>query len=281
MSKARPKRKVPRGDAEKQKVLRVDELQVPKKLENDDFDLISQNCNIPQPARSDLKECLASLVQEFDRWMKEDRLKPHRSSDRDHLNDALSRIGEIINDISNVGPLGRLAMEDVSAAVAPMLSARWMNAKFPDDDYAPRKSPVPLAASGERTASRTQLRGPEYFIEEYSLEARMQFVSRRSVKVTAAALETIKKGLEAAIRSIDRQPGSRGGRKRIIYRHFLLINLAQVWSDLGKQVASGDSDFTTFCESVAEAIGWPTEGIKSAIPKAVADLRNRRGKTRQ
>jgi hypothetical protein len=93
------------------------------------------------------------------------------------------------------------------------------------------------------------------------------------VKTTAAALTTIGVGLEKALRNLDLQPRSKGGRKPLIYRHYLIINLAEMWDSLGNEVSTG-TNFPAFCEGVAESIGWPTEGINSAISEAISDWRN-------
>jgi hypothetical protein len=123
-------------------------------------------------------------------------------------------------------------------------------------------------------------RAEKFFIEEHSLGSRFEFVSRRAMETTAAVLTAIEIGLEKTLRMLDLQPRSMGGRKPLIYRHFLLINLAEMWDQIGREV-SGGKNFTSFCESVAESIGWPTDGISSAIPDAVSDWRNRTQKRHQ
>jgi hypothetical protein len=96
------------------------------------------------------------------------------------------------------------------------------------------------------------------------------------VQVTSATLATIEEGLRQSLQEIKRQPGSRGGRKPIKFRRYLLKNLILVWTGLGRDVSFGPkSDFTTFSEAVTELIGWPTSGIEADIPRAFNDLRNR------
>jgi hypothetical protein len=80
------------------------------------------------------------------------------------------------------------------------------------------------------------------------------------------ALKEIDSELLRALRALDRQRGARGGPKRKIYRDYLVINLAVKWTDLGKEILIGPrSEFVEFCESAAEAIGWPTKGISEAV----------------
>jgi hypothetical protein len=54
---------------------------------------------------------------------------------------------------------------------ARMLAAQWISDNFPDDDYAPQRS-FPPTHSGARERAREPIRGPKYFIEEHTLEAR-------------------------------------------------------------------------------------------------------------
>ena len=145
-----------------------------------------------------------------------------------------------------------------------MLSTQWMNESSPGDDYAPRRS-RPLVAG------RTPRQGRRIFIEENSLEARRLFVRLRPQKTTSAALKKIERGLTEAIQASDLQPGSRGGRKPLEYRHFLIVNLAEIWATaLGRRVSGAPgSDFVGFCESVAVSLGWPSDGFSSAVPGAV------------
>jgi hypothetical protein len=81
------------------------------------------------------------------------------------------------------------------------------------------------------------------------------------------ALKEVERGFTQALEALDCQPGARGGRKKYLYRDYLIINLALKWADhLGKKILTGPrSEFVTFCESVADAIGWPTDGISEAI----------------
>jgi hypothetical protein len=85
-----------------------------------------------------------------------------------------------------------------------------------------------------------------------------------------AALKQIGRGLSEALRAFDLQPRSRGGQKPLLYRHYALVNLIDMWAEIGKKPSSdANSDCTAFCESVIVAIGWPTEGLSSAMPGAI------------
>ena len=180
-----------------------------------------------------------------------------------------------------LGPSGHLAFKASAPIVARMLAAQWIIDNFPDDDYAPRKSFPPSSFQG-RQSHREPLRGQKYFIEEQTLEARLQFVSHRPEKAATAALKAIAEGLDRTLRAIEHQPRYRGGQKPLIHRHYFIVNLADLWTDLGREVSAGPtSQFAAFCESVASAIGWPTDGMNSAVADARTRWLHLRGKTHQ
>jgi hypothetical protein len=259
--------------SKKSNVIRVDELTIPKKIASRDFALLCDTFHISSPHRRDAKSRLDELVTEFANWMTAERQHPGRGSDRGRLKKALGHVREAAAALERLGPSGRLAFKAIASFVAPMLAAQWMSFSFPDDDYAPQRSPLP--SEGWRQPLRPPMRSSEYFIEELSSEARFQFVSHRAVQTAAAAFKTIETGFVGVLQALDRQRGSRGGRKPLTYRHFLIMNLAEMWDDIGKQVSTGpNSDFTSFCESVAVSIGWPDEGIGAAVPKAIREWRN-------
>jgi hypothetical protein len=256
---------------EKRKILRSADFPVPKQITDSDFHALCELYKISSTHRSDTKRRLDKLVRGFGEWMTGDRRQPDRTSDRKRLEDAILYAEKTAAQIDQLGPSGRRAIRAISDLVAPMLAAQWLNEKFPDDGYTPQRSRLP-STSGPR---RTPLRGPEYFIEEESLGARFEFVQQSPIKTTVAVLKEIKKGLETALRSLDLQPGSKGGRIPLTYRHYLVINLAEIWTKLGrKALTSPTSDFAAFCEGVAESIGWPTDGMSAAIPDAVKHWRN-------
>jgi len=54
------------------------------------------------------------------------------------------------------------------------------------------------------------------------------------------------------------------------HRAYFLAALAELWHRFGGRPTSGlKSKFGAFCEAVFEAIGWPTEGVSSALPDAI------------
>ena len=126
-----------------------------------------------------------------------------------------------------------------------MLSAQWLNEMFPDDVYVPQRSRLP-----SESGPRAPLRGRQYFIEEETFGARFGFVQKRPAETTIALLKEIKKGWRLSTRSLDLQPGSKGGRKPLTYRHDLIINLAEIWKMCGGKVSTtASSPFAAFCEN--------------------------------
>ena len=262
-------------------VLRSADFPVPKQITDSDFDELCKTFKISSSYLSDTKGLLDELVRAFGEWMKDERRQPDRSSDRERLKNALSNLEKATTQIDHLGPSGRRAIRAISDSVAPMLAAQWLNETFPDDDYAPQRSRLP-STTGFRSPLRAPLRGQEYFIEEESLGARLEFVQQLPVRTTSAVIREIKKGLATALLSLDLQPGAKGGREPLTYRHYLIINLAKIWISFGRKVStSSKSDFITFCESVAELIGWPKAGLRNAIPDAVKDWQHLTQKNRR
>jgi hypothetical protein len=231
--------------------------------------------------RQAVKDRLDEIVKEFAAWMSNERRQTDRSSDRECLVEARSHITEAVARIKKLGPSGRRALKSASRSLAPMLAAQWINEKFPDDDFAPQRS-APPSGRGGREPIHFNLRAATYFIEECSLEARREFVGNRAVKVACAALMTIGEGLSDSLSEIEHQPGARGGQKPLTYRRYLIVNLAQLWVELGKTASTGPkSHFAAFCEAVAVSIGWPDHGIGSAIPDALEHWRHLPRKSNQ
>ena len=254
------------------KRLRNEDFPSPKRIEDEDWETICKTARIPRGDRERLRMRVNELVDALEKWMSRDRRLPDRKSDRDQVKEIFSHINAAAAQTDKLGPSGQLALKAISPFLAPlasMLAAQWMNESFPDDDYTPQRSSVP-ESSGLCDPLRTSIRAPTYFIEEHSREARFQFVRQRPVKTVGAVLKEIGRGLSEALRTLDLQPRSRGGQEPLQYRHYALVNLIDMWAEIGKEPSSGpNSDCTAFCEGVADAIGWPTEGLSSAMPDAI------------
>jgi len=252
--------------------LRAEDFKIPKMISDEDFNLLCKNSNIDPSLNT--KRRLDGLVKAFIDLMCNERPRSF-ASDRKRLSDARSYIKKATAVISKLGPPGGTALTSISPFIAPMLAAHWMNERFSADAYAPQKSWVPSEDAGLRPPMRPPHGARMYFVEEESLQARLEFVYRRPAQTVGAALNDLEKGLVAALRALDLLPGARGGQKPLVYRHDLIVNLAEIWDDMGKQVSSTEnSEFISFCTGVAVLIGWPEEGMGAAIPKAIKDWRN-------
>ena len=260
------------------KRLRNEDFPSPKRIEDEDWETICKTARIQSGDRERLRMRVNELVNALEKWMSRDRRLPDRKSDRDQVKEIFSHINAAAALTDKLGPSGQLALKAISPFLASMLAAQWMNESFPDDDYTPQRSSVP-ESSGLRKPLRTSIRAPTYFIEEHSLEDRFQFVRREPVKTTLAVLKMIAKGLSQVVQAFDLQPRSRGGQEPLRYRHYALVNLIDMWAKIGKEPSSGpNSGCTAFCESVVVAIGWPSEGLSSAMPDAIGHWRHLSGK---
>ena len=201
----------------KRAVVRAESFSIPSKISAEQFAEICEAFNILPKQRDNAKARLDRLVMAFAEWMTGEKLQPDRSTDRGRLREALSHIKGAEAPIGKLGPSGNKALKVVSDVMAPMVSGKWINESFPGDDYAPLRS-QPQDRGRPR---RMGIRGEDYFIEEDTLEARYLFVSYRAAKTITAVLKTIEAGLSDALRVLDLQPGSRGGRTPLRYRHYL------------------------------------------------------------
>lgn len=255
----------------KSTVVRADEFKNPKMISKKAFDKLCKDFQFTPSKQLEAKMMVDQIVIEFADWMRDARGKPDRNQDLDWVRKAASDIKKATAGLSKLGPSGRSALKVISHFIGPMLTATWISDNFPGDGYAPERSPLERSPN----SIRTPLRGEKGFVEERTLGSRVQFVSHRAVESTVTALEAIEGGLNETLRTLKLQPGSRGGRKPLIYRHYLIMNLAETWTNLERQVSTKpSSDFAHFCYSVVEEIGWPTAGIVSAIPDALADWRH-------
>jgi hypothetical protein len=269
------KSKQVRTPAEKslrQTVLRSIDFPAPKKITADDLEHICEAFRIASSDKKSVKDYLDELVTALAVWRKKELQQPDRRSDADRLGKAYTLIKKATVAVERLGPQGLLALQQIAPDVALMFSGQWLRDKFPNDDFAPQPSTLPAEP---RMRFLTIIRGPQFFIEEQSFEARQRFVTLRAKETIVAALNTFDAELDRASRISKRQPGSRGGRKPLRGRHYLILNLAQLWNSLNKPVSgSPGSQFAAFAGHVTVGIGWPDSGLTAAVPDAVRDWRH-------
>jgi hypothetical protein len=166
--------------ATKIKVSKAADFPIPKKISVADFTELCTIHDLPLDQKTYVRERLDELVTAFSNHMREKKRQPHPRTDRERVSDAQSLIRKGIAKLEKVGPQGLLALEAVASTVSPMLSARWLSERFPDDNYAPRPNTLPMEG---RFGSRSPEHGQEFFIEEQTQEARYEFVRSRPKKL--------------------------------------------------------------------------------------------------
>jgi hypothetical protein len=221
------------------KRLRAADFTKPEKIESCDFIEICKTHHI-QPTE-DLKKWFDNLVTGIAEGI-DKRGKNHkdRADDRERMRGALRHIKAAVADITRFGRSGRNVLR-------PLRIEGRYEAPVGTIPRSPRQAPL--------RRSRTYT------------------VPMTSELVVIGVLKEIVRELIWALQVLDRQYGARGGPKAIIYREWLIINLAVGWRKLGRKPSTGSkSDFVSFCESVAEAMRWPTSGMDSAIENVAAWL---------
>jgi hypothetical protein len=256
-------------------VTRAGDLHPPTRISETDFDEICGTYRIAIASRQNLRADLDLLVEQFAALMRGEKQQPSRQQDRKNINDVLHSLERATYGLSRPqGASGRSALAAAASDIGTMLSAHWLRERFPDDESAPRRRPL-LADAGGRTVTRVPIHAKRYDIEEQSLTERIEFVRHRPADVIATVVREIELGLQIALRKQDLQPGAKGGRKPLTYRHCLIMNLAEFWTGLDKSIVrSRESDFVAFAEAICECIGWPTDGIFDAVIKALDQWEN-------
>ncbi len=256
-------------------IVRAKDLGPPKPISDADFEEICGTFKVPRRARADLRLRLDRLVKNFAIETENAGQQPSPKRDAQGIKKALSDIQKARTGFRARGPAARIALDALAPWIGPMVSARWLRYHFPADPLVPKPKDPP-----EPRGDRRRWLGEQYDIEDLSLYERKGFVGDRPVETISALLHDVERGLEDALRSFRFQPGARGGRKPLERRRYFLANLAELWRKLGKPVRGGPrSQFVAFCEAVSEAIGWPTEGVASAVPDAIRLWRNLTEKT--
>jgi len=258
-------------------VVRAKDIRPPKPITDADFEEICGAFEVPLAAKEGLRASLDALVRIFAIQIERAGQQPSLKRDAQGIKRALSQIQKAGTKFSTFGPASQIALGAIASWIGPMVSARWLRHHFPADPLVPKPKDPP-----ELRGDRRRWRGEQYDIEDLSLYEREGFVGDRPVETISAILHDVENSLEAALRSLRFLPGARGGRKPLIYRRYFLVNLAEVWHELGKSVHGGPrSQFVEFCEAISEAIHWPTEGVAPDVPHAIKLWRNLSQKTAQ
>jgi hypothetical protein len=248
-------------------VVRADDLLPPRRIGDEDFETICRTFGIVGERREQAREFLDQCVSAFAKAISNSRSLPSRKTDRHNIERALREIQNAARWLNQAtGPTARLALRIGGRRIGPLVSAAWLRRRFPDDEMTPAAYFWPH----EDRSGRSPAREPPYPIDvdDLSRDERTRFARRRARDVIAAILTEIIEALYDARRDIVEMPD---GRKPLEYRKYLMAGLAELWHRLGKRPTSGtNSKFGGFCESVFDALGWPTEGVNAALSDAIA-----------
>jgi hypothetical protein len=258
---------------------RAQDFKAPRPPSDEDFEAICETFEIGKTCREDLREFLLNFVEAFADLIGSRKLSPDRRADRDALQDVLRSIRAAQKKIpKKIGPGGRRGLRALGRSIGPALSARWLREQFPGDSFAPQPQVLFEHHPGGRPSVRIPIRSmmpTSCDVEEVSIEARILCVSHKPLETTRALLNLLERGLTQALQEMLHLPGARGGRHPLDHRKYGLVNLARAWHKLGRQPTSGvKSQFLAFSEAIFAAIGWPTNGLASAIPAAITHWKN-------
>jgi hypothetical protein len=195
-----------------------------------------------------------------------ERRFPSRKADRLSIEHAIKDLRNARHRLKrNAGPAGRLGLRLAGHQIASALSVTWMRRQFPGDRAVPNVIYWPADDQGGREPERIPSRPID--TDDLTLGQRIGLMERRGGEAIAALLGDIADALESGRRAIVHLPT---GRKALEHRRYWLAALAELWHRLGRKPTSGDrSKFGEFSEAVCDAIGWPTDGVKSALPEAI------------
>jgi hypothetical protein len=233
---------------------------IPTLISNSDFDEICATFKIPRNERKILRQMIdgaTAAVAESATQEKSLPLQPRRRYDRTHLKSAIKALEKVGTQLDSLGPSAQHALSACELFLSPLVSTRWLQQQFPNDSLAPKIAG--LAAD----------------FQDYSLDQRKRFVRKRPAMVVKAILAEIVNGLNSSL-YLSKIGASKGGRKREIDRHVVILMLVEAWHRIGRKISTGPkSEFTQFVEAILVSVGWSEIGTHDAVADAVRDWRNR------
>jgi hypothetical protein len=248
----------------KQKVLQPADFPPPKRLSQEKLLEICEGLGISDRHAAELKDYLDDLMDWISERMSE-KETANRQGDRAHIKKMHDQIVAAQRELNELGIDGRLAVRSVAGRVADILSGGWLRYHFPGHaPSTPTRSGRPPPREDPREPTRD---------ETYS---NYRLIRYRAPETLEALLRDLASALASALTSLDADPRTRGGREPLEIRNAALLNLVNIWHRVGKKpVGTRNSEFAVFCQTVFEAVGWPTTGLDSAIPDAIKHWRNR------
>ena len=235
-------------------------MPIPKRISNSDFDEICKSFKIsPKRARDSLRAVVDGTVAGIAEFQTQQRSRPHLRDDRKRVKDAISAVEAVRRSLNGLGSDGKASLVLYECSLSGLISPAWLHHRFPDDPLAPKIAGL----------------APDF---EHSLDHRQcrLFIQNRPALVTAAICEELCQVLNGTLFLLKNNPTTKGGRKRMFFRHNFICSLAEAWTFIGRRIStSPKSDFVGFVEAVVVSIGWSKRGIATAVAKAVKDWRRR------
>jgi hypothetical protein len=259
-----------KSKAQKTKPLRPSDFPFPKRVPQEKASEICEWLGISDRQAAELRQFLDDLADHVHELMSQKKATD-RKGDRDRISNMLDRVKDARRQLRGMSIDGRLAVRSTAKGLADILSGDWVRYHFPND--APSKPIV----GGIRPPMRQPARSTTDADIAYF---NYQFIRDRAPEILNALLLDLETALASALTSVKTHPGLLGGRERLADRHFVILNLANIYRRLGKKpVTTPGSLFAVFCREIFEAMGWPISGLEDAIPDALntlKSLRNRR-----
>lgn len=245
------------------KTVRDLDLGVPRVIQRSDMQALSEEYGLTPSQQSQMAAFLTDLINEFRNEITNIQQRRTRADDRKSLARAIERLSEAQWYLRACGPIGQTIVRNNISHLGEMLSSSWIRQAFPKfgfpkqtfDTVSPRNRPSP--------------RGEQVYIEERTLQYRRNLARTQNISLVSAVLREIHQSLEEALRQGKR----RGGRTRAELRYYFIMNLAELWKQIGRDPwAAGSFQFSQFSEDVLFYVGWPTTGLRATISKALAGL---------
>ncbi len=253
-----------------QTIVRLAALLPPRRITDEDFELICRTYAIPPDEHLAVRDFLDECVTTFAKAVTEERNRPGRKKDRLSIQRAARDLHRAVYWLERAaGPAARSGLRAAGRHIGPMVTASWLRRRFPNDRLAPGAHYWPKEDSTGRASFRDPPRSIE--VDDLSAHERIRFAEHRPGEVITAILTRVGGALDDARRVIVQLLD---GRKPLAVRNYMLAALAEQWHRLDRRPTPGkSSEYGKFCETVFDAIGWPTEGVNRAISDAIKTWR--------
>jgi hypothetical protein len=237
------------------------DLNVPKVIQEKDLQELFEAYGLTPSQQTKMAAFLKELIRECGNEITKVQRRRTRAGDRKNLTRAIKRLSEAQRYLKACGPIGETIVRNNISHLGEMLSAGWIRQAFPK--FALRKERYEAVNPRSRlTASR----GEQVYVEEHTLQDRRLFARSKNISLVSAVLGEVHQSLEEALSRGKR----RGGRNKAELRSFFIMNLAEVWKQIGRDPwSTGGFQFPQFIEHVLKYVGWPTSGLRATIQKAL------------